>query len=109
MNSRIERIEVHNNDKYDGLCHINVDIYFSAVGIIDISTEKEICVMREEIFDSAPYPIYYYFWRSHFNTPLITTGMNDVLRFGYEKSAQPKPRAEKHMTPFAATQNYCPY
>ena len=32
--------------------------------------------------------------------------MNDVLRFEYEKSAQPKPRAEKRTTPFAATQTF---
>ncbi len=42
VNSLIERIEVHNNDKYDGHCHVKVDIYFTAVGMIDIPTEKEI-------------------------------------------------------------------
>lgn len=42
VNSLIQRIEVHNNDKYDGHCHVKVDIYFTAVGIIDISDEKEI-------------------------------------------------------------------
>lgn len=33
---------VHNNDKYDGHCHVKVDIYFTAVGMIDIPDEKEI-------------------------------------------------------------------
>lgn len=42
VNSLIQRIEVHNNDKYDGHCHVKVDIYFTAVGIIDIPDEKEI-------------------------------------------------------------------
>ena len=37
-----QRIEVHNNDKYDGHCHVKVDIYFTAVGMIDIPDEKEI-------------------------------------------------------------------
>ena len=49
VNSLIERIEVHNNDKYDGHCHVKVDIYFTAVGMIDIPTEKEIKAMIEEI------------------------------------------------------------
>ena len=42
VNSLIQRIEVHNNDKYDGHCHVKVDIYFTAVGMIDIPDEKEI-------------------------------------------------------------------
>lgn len=49
VNSLIERIEVHNNDKYDGHCHVKVDIYFTAIGMIDIPTEKEIRAMMEEI------------------------------------------------------------
>lgn len=49
VNSLIERIEVHNNDKYDGHCHVKVDIHFTAVGMIDIPTEKEIQAMIEEI------------------------------------------------------------
>ena len=49
VNSIIQRIEVHNNDKYDGHCHVKVDIYFTAVGMIDIPTEKEILAMMEEI------------------------------------------------------------
>ncbi len=49
VNSLIQRIEVHNNDKYDGHCHVKVDIYFTAVGMITIPTEKEIHAMMEEI------------------------------------------------------------
>ena len=49
VNSLIQRIEVHNNDKYDGHCHVKVDIYFTAVGLITIPTEKEIHAMMEEI------------------------------------------------------------
>lgn len=47
-NSLIERIEVHNN-KYDGHCHVKVDVYFTAVGMIDIPIEKEILAMMKEI------------------------------------------------------------
>ena len=39
VNSLIERIEVHNNDKSSGHCYVKVDIYFTAVGMIDISDE----------------------------------------------------------------------
>lgn len=42
VNSLIQRIEVHSNDKYDGHCHVKVDIYFTAVGMIYIPDEKEI-------------------------------------------------------------------
>ena len=49
VNSIIQRIEVHNNDKYDGHCHVKVDIYFTAVGMIDIPTEEEIHAITEKI------------------------------------------------------------
>ena len=49
LNSLIQRIDVHNNDKYDGHCHVKVDIYFTAIGMIDIPTEEEILAMAEEI------------------------------------------------------------
>lgn len=49
VNSLIERIEVHNSDKSDGHSHVKVDVYFTAVGMIDIPTEKEILATMEEI------------------------------------------------------------
>ena len=49
VNSLIERIEVHNNDKYDGHCHVKVDIYFTVVGMMSIPDENEIRAMIEEI------------------------------------------------------------
>ena len=49
VNSLIERIEVHNNDKSSGHCYVKVDIYFTAAGMIDIPTEQEILAMMEEI------------------------------------------------------------
>ena len=49
VNSLIEHIEVHNSVKSDGHSHVKVDIYFTAVGMIDIPTEKEILATMEEI------------------------------------------------------------
>ena len=49
VNSLIERIEVHNNDKSSGHCYVKLDIYFTAVGMIDIPTEQKILAMMEEI------------------------------------------------------------
>ena len=49
VNSLIDRIEIHNNDKSSGHCYVKVDIYFTAVGMIDIPTEEEIRAMIEEI------------------------------------------------------------
>ena len=49
VNRLIQRIEVHNNDKYDGHCQVKVDIYFTGVGIIDIPTEEEMRSLMEEI------------------------------------------------------------
>ena len=49
VHSLIERIEVHNNDKYDGHCHVKVNIYFSVIGMMDIPDEKEIQAMMDEV------------------------------------------------------------
>lgn len=49
VHSLIERIEVHNNDKYDGHCHVKVDIYLSVIGMMDIPDEKEIQTMMDEV------------------------------------------------------------
>lgn len=49
VNLLIRRIEIHNNDKYDGHCHVKADIYFTGVVIIDISTEVEMLSLMEEI------------------------------------------------------------
>ena len=49
VNALIRRIEVHNNDKSSGHCYVKVDIYFTAVGMIDIPTEQEILAMMKEI------------------------------------------------------------
>ena len=53
VNTLIQRIEVHSNDKYDGHNHIRVDIYFTAIGMITIPTEKGILEIKSnpDIFD----------------------------------------------------------
>lgn len=48
VNSLNERIKVHNNDKSSGHCYVKVDIYFTAVGMIDIPTEQEIFAMMKK-------------------------------------------------------------
>ena len=42
-------LEVNNNGKSSDHCYVKVDIYFAAVEMIDIPTEKEIQAMIEEI------------------------------------------------------------
>ena len=49
VNSLIRRIEVHNNDKSSGHCYVKVDIYFTAIGFIDIPTEDEITSLMAKI------------------------------------------------------------
>ena len=49
VNSLIQRIEVHNNDKSSGHCYVKVDIYFTAVGMIEIPDEKEISEIISKI------------------------------------------------------------
>ena len=49
VNSLIRRIEVHNNDKSSGHCCVKVDIYFTAIGLIDIPTEDEIKSLMAKI------------------------------------------------------------
>ena len=49
VNTLIERIEVHNNDKSSGHCYVKVDVYFTAVGMVDIPTEQELLAILEEV------------------------------------------------------------
>ena len=46
----IKRIDVHNSEKDEsGTKHVPIDISFTAVGIINIPTEKELIAAMEEI------------------------------------------------------------
>lgn len=49
VNTLIQRIEVHNNDKSSGHCYVKVDIYFTAIGLIDIPTEDELKALMKKI------------------------------------------------------------
>ena len=49
VNSLIERIKVHDNDKSSGHCYVKEDIYFTASGMIDIPAKQEILAMMKEI------------------------------------------------------------
>ena len=48
VNKLIQRIEIHNNDKSSGHCFVQVDIYFTAVGLFNLSTAEEIAKLLEE-------------------------------------------------------------
>jgi len=52
VNTLIKRIDVHNNTKDEhGHKHVPIDIYFTAVGIINIPTEEELISAMEEMRD----------------------------------------------------------
>jgi len=53
VNRLIKRIEAHNSEKVDGRKRVKLDVYFTAVGLIDISDENELREMMEEIRRSA--------------------------------------------------------
>ena len=53
VNSLIKRIEVYNNDKSSGHSYVKVDIYFTAVGMIDLPTENELETLMDEIRNKA--------------------------------------------------------
>ena len=49
VNSLIQRIEVHKSEKPHKHNRVKVDIYFTAVGLIDLPTEQEIVQIMEEM------------------------------------------------------------
>ena len=49
INRLIRRIEIHNNDKSSGHSHVQVDIYFTGVGMVDLPTEQEMTALMDEI------------------------------------------------------------
>lgn len=42
VNKLIQRIEIHKNEKKHSHGHVKVDIYFTAVGLVDIPTEQQL-------------------------------------------------------------------
>ena len=53
VNTLIRRIEIHNCDRSTGHVRVKVDIFFTAVGMIDLPTEEELKSLMEEI-QTAP-------------------------------------------------------
>ena len=49
VNRLIQRIEVHKSEKIDGRKQVRLDVYFTAVGLIDIPGENELVEMMQEI------------------------------------------------------------
>ena len=49
VNRLISQIEVHKSEKIDGRKRVKLDVYFTAVGLIDIPDENELREMMEEI------------------------------------------------------------
>ena len=50
VNTLIKRIDVHNSVKDDnGVKHVPIDIFFTAVGIINVPTEKELITAMEKM------------------------------------------------------------
>ena len=53
VNTLIRRIEIHDSDRSTGHVRVKVDIYFTAVGMIDLPTEEELKALMEEM-QNAP-------------------------------------------------------
>ena len=53
VNTLISKIEVFKKERVDGKYHVPIKIHFTAVGIIDVPTEKEILSLMEEICNSS--------------------------------------------------------
>ena len=50
VNTLVKRFDFHNSEKDEkGIKHVPIDISFTAVGIINIPTEKELIAAMEEI------------------------------------------------------------
>ncbi|MBR3860462.1 MAG: recombinase family protein [Oscillospiraceae bacterium] len=53
VNTLIRRIEIHNSDRSTGHVRVKVDIFFTAVGMIDLPTEEGLKALMEEM-QNAP-------------------------------------------------------
>ena len=49
VNTLIQRIEVHNNEKKHSHGNVKVDVYFTAAGMLDMPTEDEMVRLMDEI------------------------------------------------------------
>ena len=53
VNTLIQRIEVHSSDRSSGHVRVKVDIYFTAVGMIDLPTEEDLSSLITEIQENG--------------------------------------------------------
>ena len=49
VNKLIQRIEIHEKDKKHSRGNVKVDIYFTAVGLVDIPTEQQMMDIMEKL------------------------------------------------------------
>ena len=49
VNKLIQRIEIHKNEKKHSHNNVKVDIYFTAVGLVDIPTEQQLLETIQKI------------------------------------------------------------
>lgn len=49
VNKLIQRIEIHKNEKKHSHNNVKVDIYFTAVGLVDIPTEQQLIETIQKI------------------------------------------------------------
>ena len=49
VNKLIQRIEIHKNEKKHSHNNVKVDIYFTAVGLVDIPTEQQLIEATEKL------------------------------------------------------------
>ena len=49
VNKLIQRIEIHKNEKKHSHNNVKVDIYYTAVGLVDIPTEQQLITAIEKI------------------------------------------------------------
>ena len=56
INKLIRRIEVHNLEKKHARKSVNVDIYFTAVGLVSLPDEQEIRRIMEQIRSTSQLP-----------------------------------------------------
>ena len=53
VNTLIQRIEIHNDDRSSGHVRVKVDVYFTAVGMIDLPTEEDLSSLIAEIQETG--------------------------------------------------------
>ena len=53
INKLIQRIEIHKNEKKHSHNNVKVDIYFTAVGLVDIPTEQQLIDLMNKLKSKA--------------------------------------------------------